>query len=482
MENQLKNQNPWWKEPNFIESDIRIEEFNKQSIKYYHPLFESFDLSAPSILTLRGTRQVGKSTLIKLLIRRLLLEDKIDPRLVCFYSCEDIDNYHDLIKLLETYFGLGELYNLKNAHTFIFLDEISFVDEWPRGIKLLYERGLLKNTFLLLSGSNSHDLRLEAERLPGRRGYVEKLDKILLPISFREYLELVDFPFKEKLPNLKITDVLNKPSLTNELSGLVPLEKEINNRMKHYFTTGGYLRPINDFAKNKSVSMNTYETYLQWIRGDIAKLRRSEITAMHLFSQILTKMISRIDWSSLAKAIEIDSPKTVGDYVKILEDLFILKIAYQFDISKKMVCPKKLKKVYFLDPFIFWAVRGWVEKWPNIFNFSLENISASYSTLVEQQVFNSLNHGIDTGKFYEHSYFYADKSGAEIDFITFDEMAETVAIEVKYQNKFDTRDFGTIFKSGLKHGFLITKSALMPEVKRGFAAIPFYIWSLLKTI
>lgn len=482
MENQLKNQNSWWRGPNLIESDNRIEEFKKQPIKYYHPLLKSIDLGTPSILTLRGPRQVGKSTLIKLLIRKLLLEDKIDPRLICFYSCEDIDNHHDLINLIETYFKLTQLYNLKTKHAFIFLDEISFVTEWPRGIKSLYERGLLKDAFVLLSGSNSHDLRLEAERLPGRRGEVERPDKILLPVSFREYLELVDFPFKDKLPNLKIADILNKPAMANTLVDLIPMETEISKWLNCYFTTGGYLKPINDFSKNKNVPANTYETYLQWIRGDIAKLKRSEITAMHLFSQILTKMISRIDWSSLAKAIEIDSPKTAGDYIKILEDLFVLKIAYQFDISKKIVRPKKLKKIYFIDPFIFWAVRGWVEKWPNIFNFSLENLSASYPTLVEQHVFNTLNHGTDTSKFYEHTYFYADKSGAEIDFITFNERAKPVAIEVKFQNKFDMRDFGTILKSGVKTGFLITKNTLLPEVKEGFAVVPFYLWSLLKTV
>lgn len=479
MENRLRNQNPWWKEANFINADIKICDFEQQPIKLYHPLLHTMDCFNSSITTLRGPRQVGKSTLIKLIIKKVLLEYKVDARQICFYSCEDIDNYHDLIQLLETYFSLKERSGLKNGHSFIFLDEISFVEEWPRGIKSLYERGALRDSFVLLSGSNSRDLRIEAERLLGRRGIIEKPDKLLLPVSFRECIKLLNPKLHEKLPNVTIQEVLTSPAAIKALTPASFLRDDINKLLDQYFITGGYMRPINDLNRNGKISAATYEIYLQWIRGDIAKVKRSETVAMHIFSQVLLKMLSRIEWSSIAKSVDVDSPKTVGDYVKVFEDFFILRVVYQYDIQKRMIRPKKLKKLYFLDPFIFWMVRGWVDKWPDTFTFSCENLQSSVPALVEQCVFNTLNYGLDASRFYERTYFYTEKSGSEIDFVTINDLSKPVALEVKYQNTFDPRDFSTMFRSGVKQGVLVTKDVLQTDIKEGFVAIPFYMWMLL---
>lgn len=80
----MQSHNPWWLRQELILEDDKIKEFEKQKYKFWHLFYFSFPLNKEAIFTLRGSRQVGKTTLLKLLIRKLLLEKKVQRESVFF--------------------------------------------------------------------------------------------------------------------------------------------------------------------------------------------------------------------------------------------------------------------------------------------------------------------------------------------------------------------------------------------------------------
>jgi len=70
----LAEENPWWTNPNLIDGDFHIKTFDASSIKWIPGIKSYINLDVPDyvLYTVRGPRQVGKTTLIKLLIREKL--------------------------------------------------------------------------------------------------------------------------------------------------------------------------------------------------------------------------------------------------------------------------------------------------------------------------------------------------------------------------------------------------------------------------
>lgn len=85
----------------------------------------------------------------------------------------------ELFEVLNLYLNWAAAFRLERKY--IFLDEISSVRNWEKGLKYLVDTGALKNATVVLTGSHSIDIKGSIERLPGRRGEGEGegiLDKI----------------------------------------------------------------------------------------------------------------------------------------------------------------------------------------------------------------------------------------------------------------------------------------------------------------
>ncbi len=65
---RLAEQNPWWREPGAVERDFHVRAFASSPVRWEPREAGAFSFDADTIYTLRGPRQVGKTTLLKLLI------------------------------------------------------------------------------------------------------------------------------------------------------------------------------------------------------------------------------------------------------------------------------------------------------------------------------------------------------------------------------------------------------------------------------
>ncbi len=412
----LQQHNPWWFREELILDDEKIVDFERESYQYIPPVMAEYPEDMDAILTLRGPRQIGKSTSMKLLIRRLLLEFKVPKKHVFYFSLDRIEDFNQLYELIDCY--LRNLRPGNQQRLYIFLDEISFVRKWQRGVKALADEGKLKNVTLLLTGSNLIDIYKGAERLPGRRGKISKIDFEQLPMTFAEFIHLIE-------PGIEATDI----------NGLMYQKDLLLLRFKEYLITGGFPLAVNSFFSGNNIPSYVYQLYLSWIEGDIGRAGKLERNLYQIMSRILANMCTGVSWYGLSREAGIASHATVQEYIEILERMYVLRSVPFIDLSTKLPMYRKNKKLYFQDPLIFHCFSG--KNFGIADNFFTEckrflNDPVSESKLVESVV------GMHIFRHYRNLFYWQGRK--EIDFVAIKD-GKLNFFEVKYQEKVSAGEF-----------------------------------------
>jgi len=434
----LVAQNPWWSDPAAITADQHLQTLGAEPVRWTPRLFHVFQIGEDRVYTVRGPRQVGKTTLVKLLLQRTLETPGVDPRSVLFFSCDLIRDARGLDDLVESYLRWQAPFRLPRRT--LFLDEVSGVTGWATAIRALANRGRLRACTLVLTGSHALDVARQVERLPGRRGESARdnpddlLDKILLPMKFAEYAEtqsprvrqvLVDSGLLERAARLDTFRGLFSERPRPAWSSLQLLGEEAARLLEDYLLTGGFARPLNDLRRHGRIGRETYDLYVRVLTGDLARWDYDERTARDLLAAAIEKMGSPVSWRGLARDAGISSHLTVARYVESLERTFTLQTVYQYDRGKKRRAPRKERKLYVTDPFQFHALRAWAYGLSEPFAASQEFLAdrARRGLLLEAVLGDHLARlafaSSPTSLFdaYERVLFWRSKRGWEVDFI-----------------------------------------------------------------
>jgi uncharacterized protein len=396
----LATLNPWWEHKNSIENDKHIRALNNFRYIYHSPLLkEQFRRS--NVYTIRGPRQIGKTTFLKLLIKEKLTS--IPKENIFYWSCDNLSSKDDLITLLRDYSDYCKIKNAKPE--FILLDEITEIKDWQKAIKFVIDNDITEGSCFILTGSNAIDLKKGTERLPGRRGKYGK-DLFFLPLTFREYVKLVNPDWYEKHRSDTIKELKYSRSKLKIL-------------FEKYLITGGIPLVINEYELNKEIPNYIYDLYYSWIIGDVLKEGKTEQTLKEIIKSILICYSTPISWDSLAKRSSVKSHLTISSYFELLSNLFVVYGCFFFDIGQNTVNYNKNKKIYMYDPFFV-----------RIFSDRL-NITVETGKIVE---------GIVGAKIKQKNVLddvYFTKIKKETDFV----LSSKTAREVKYQNSVSKEDF-----------------------------------------
>lgn len=347
----LLAKNPWWKGKEFFNEDEDFKKWLEKKIKWEPEIVKKFPLKPFSLHFILGPRQSGKTTTIKLIIKNLL--ESNDPKSIFYFRCDDIADYKELRELIESYLELREKWNISNS--FIFLDEISSPKEWFRTIKSLIDDGTFRNDVLVLSSSTSIKIKKETEFFPGRRG--EGKDFYVLPLNFREFMEVVQPDLFKRLPS-PISEIKFEEIKKKSLEAIVFLE-DLNKLLSIYFEVGGFPLAINSYFENRYVENTVKEAYLSWFKNDVVKVGRSIENAREIIKCLLAKIPSAISWENIAKETSIKSPKTINAYLHIFSEMFSLIISYFIDPNSSILQFGKNKKIHFIDPLLFSIFEDW---------------------------------------------------------------------------------------------------------------------------
>lgn len=429
--------NPWWRDREAIQQDKYIRTFETSKIKWRPPLLK-IPLQEDAIHIIKGPRQVGKTTLLKLFIRNLLLDKNISEKDILFLS---IDAARDVDEVAEVI-----LYYLKTLKTsnrsYLFLDEASFLPEWPRGIKILIDMGFDRNTTYVITGSSALDLKKSSEKLPGRRG--KGGDFVLLPLSFGQFLTIL-YPQIELSRVDSVSQLLQKKE--EDFFDFLMYKTEIDGALHQYLQTGGFPSWIDARLKGET-DEHLLMTYRAIMEGDMARLKKSTSLLMHIALPILKYLGAPVDWKKIAVESGMGSHHTAHDYISILSDSYILYFLQALDANKNLPKLRKGKKIYPFDPIISTVLLTYH---PHLRIENPELIEAVVgSHLLRKSRF--INTGLSS---VSDLFYWQSKAGKEIDFVFLDREGPQ-CIEVKYQNHVTLCDSVTMIRH-FKKGLLVSK-------------------------
>ena len=347
------------------------------------------EIDSAEILFLLGTRQVGKTTLSKLIAQ----ESHFDN--VYFFDFEDKE-YRGLfdsvsVKKLEQIFKL-EAIDVGQKNLIIF-DEIQLLDDPSNMLKLIYDH--FKMLKIIATGSSSLQIKAKfSDSLAGRKR-VYKIE----PLDFDEFLL---FKKEEKLLRLRKMFKEEKDKLS-----MVPIVKSQTTRFlelfEEYLVYGGYPEVVLlESREDKIVKLDSIAS--SYIQKDIKDLANIEnIDAYNRLIQYLSINIGNmINLSSISTAIGLSLP-TVKKYINLLQDTFIVDELRPFYKNKNKEISKN-GKIFFKDI----GVRNLQIK-----NFNTLSYRTDTGEMHENYVFNQL----DSQNILSSLYMYRTQSKTEIDFV-----------------------------------------------------------------
>ncbi|MDO8469664.1 MAG: ATP-binding protein [bacterium] len=351
-------------------------------------------LSAKEISLIVGARQVGKTTLMRMLDDMLRSRGERTVWLNLDVESDRIffDSQESLVKKLMLEFG---------KHTgYVFIDEIQRKENAGLFLKGLYDMGLPYK--FIVSGSGSLELKEKIhESLLGRKRVFE-----MTPVSFGEF---VNFKTENRYEG--------------RLDEFFKIEKTHTEKfLQEYMQFGGYPRVITeDESREKERVIN--EIFESYIERDISYLLHVErIDAFRGLIKIFAEQTGNmVHYTELSSTLGISLP-TIKNYIAYAEKTFVIRRAYPyFRNTRKEITKSPL--IYFNDIGLRNYARG-------IFGRTLSSNDGGF--LFQNFIANELRH-IGTQSSGGDTRFWRSKDGAEVDIIA-ELDGEIIPIEVKYKN------------------------------------------------
>ena len=266
------------------------------------------------IKVVTGVRRCGKSTLLKM-YQEWLREQGVEASRIISINFEDID-YEELTDYRKLYDYLKEHLNPERM-TYIFLDEIQNVADFPKVVDSLY---IKNNVDIYMTGSNAYMLSSEiATLISGRYVQIE-----MLPFSFKEYMESTG-SMNDR--GVKYTEYLENSSFpqTLELKGQ---PDEIRDYLEGLYNT----IVVKDIVNRKKITDTMMlKSLLRFVFDNIGNPLSSKKIADTM--------------TSAGRKIDV---KTVEKYLEALTESYILYQAKRYKIKGKQYL-KTLEKYYVVD-------------------------------------------------------------------------------------------------------------------------------------
>lgn len=291
---ELYRFNPWWETsyvPEFILRSRYMEILQK-------------NLFNRDVLLITGLRRVGKTSLMKSFIGRLLQE--IDPQHILYVSLDSLSlEPFTISEILRAY---RKLFRLSlDTKVYLFFDEVAYRPHVHQELKNLYDREKVK---IFASSSSASILRDTQAFLTGRARVVE-----VLPLDFEEFLD-----FKGWKPKVAESYLLES-------------------YFEQYMKMGGM--PEYVLSGDVSYLDNLIDGVLY---KDIVAFYR--VRDLHLIKELFRLLMERagkqVSINKMARVLEV-SPDTIKRYVEYFRETFLIyAIERCGKLNERMKAPKKL--------------------------------------------------------------------------------------------------------------------------------------------
>ncbi len=354
--------NPWWEVPDF---ELKAFDRPKLMEKMIH------SLTLREIVFLTGLRRIGKSTLLKLLIKHLISVLGVKPQNIFYISLDDyLLSKSNLLELTDEF---RTLHGVKfSEKVYLFFDEVAYQKDYQQQLKNLYDS---HNVKIYASSSQSSILRSDKAYITGRGKVIE-----VQPLDFPEYMNFKELQVKTEDQYLK------------------------DYYFEQYMRTGGIpeyvLRGDSEYLK---------ELVDDILMKDIAAQHgvRDTILLKEFLLLLMEQAGKRYSITKLANILKL-SPDTARRYLQYFEETYLIHLVPRYGkTNERLLAPKK---IFAADIGIRTLFTGFRDK----------------GSLFENYVYLLL-------KPREPAYLY--ENGLEIDFITKDKTIYEVKYQTEPEGK-----------------------------------------------
>lgn len=374
-------------------------------------------LNAPEVTLLTGSRQVGKTTLMRQLQDKLQSQGK-----VFFHFNLEFENYLNAFN--ENPLHVFDFVpKQRGQKTIVFIDEIQYLKNPSNFLKLLYDEHK-SDIKLVVTGSSAFYIDEKfKDSLAGRKRLFH-----IKPISFAEFVLY-------KKGKLHFDYLLKGLNPKNNIPLLVA--GEIEELFDEYLVFGGYPAVVktNDVREKMDILTEISTSYVQKDLYDNGVRKSNEFRK--LMELMALQCCGQLNVNDLCKMVKTTIP-TLNHYLHLLEKSFHITLLKPFynNYSKELV---KMPKLFFQD-------NGFRNALLN--NFDRLNARPDKGTLLENQTLQQLlKHYND----YDVKYWRTTEQN-EVDFI----LKDKKALEIKFkQIEFKESKYKLFRSNYQEHDFFV---------------------------
>lgn len=284
-------------------------------------------VDTPFVKILTGVRRCGKSTILKMIIKKLREEKHVDDEQILSYRFDSME-YEDMTTK-ELYLEIKSKI-LQSKKTYLFLDEIQEIEGWEKVVNTLASDF---DVDIYITGSNSRMMSSEISTyLTGRY-----ITFHIYTLSFEEYLM-----FKKSYMTLK----------------------DLKQEFSQYVRLGGFpATHLQDYSQDEVYTI-VKDIYNSTIFSDI--VRRNQVKKIDQLERVVKYTFNNIGNTFSAKSIsnyfkseqrKIDN-ETVYSYLEKLQKAYILHKCSRYDLQGKDIL-KTQEKFYLADVSLRYSVLGY---------------------------------------------------------------------------------------------------------------------------
>lgn len=308
------------------------------------------------VIVIFGPRQVGKTTLVKELTKKL-----DQPYL--YYNGDEIS-----VRSLWRNDQVSALIQSFGAKKIIVLDEAQMIEDVGAICKQIVDAKL--GVQLIITGSSALNIANPTqEPLTGR-----KWEYFLYPMSCGEMIQ-----------NSNAADLVKKLTL--------------------YLVYGSYPEVVTHSDDAKVILNNLVSSYLY---KDVLALTgvKRPLLLEKILKALAWQIGNEVSLTELSKIVGADA-KTVDSYIHLLEQVFVVYRlgAYSGNLRNEI---NRKKKIYFYDNGVRNALIG---------NYSLPDNRNDIGSLWENYLIGERKKLLSYNEFHGHTYFWRSKAQAEIDYL-----------------------------------------------------------------
>jgi predicted AAA+ superfamily ATPase len=263
---------------------------------------------AGGVLVVRGPRQYGKSTWLEQQLRATVLEH--GPATAFYLNGDHLADASELVQELEL---LAPAYRAEAKVRRLFIDEITAVEGWEKALKRVIDLGMLDDVLVVTTGSRATDLRRGSERLPGRKGRLDRTHWYFTPIPFAHFEAVAGDRFGA-------------------------------HTVIAYLLSGGCPIAATELIQHGRLPEHVIEMVRDWIFGECSASGRDRSSLIAVWDVLIARGGTPLGQANLARESGLANNTVAAGYLQLLADLMCVGSSFAWDENRDKAIRRKPAK------------------------------------------------------------------------------------------------------------------------------------------